>query len=105
VLSRFTESPWRTDGAFDAAGLGLTVDAFGTGALPIDCAVERGGAIKHGAHEATLLDSDVLDTAFAFEELFVFARLCRTLGKEQRTAIALGLVALGVQEAVGGMHA
>src|SRR5712691_4403637 len=92
-------------GSFDAARLGLTIDAFGTGALPIDRAIERGGAIKHGTHQAPFLDIDVFDTPFAFEELFVLAVLSRPFREQQGTAIAKSVIALGVQEAVGGMHA
>lgn len=105
MLSRLTESPWRTLGRSMQRALDWLLMRSATFALPIHRAVERGGAIEHGPHQAALLDVDVLDTAFAFEELFVLTGLSRPFRKQERTTIALGVIALGVQEAVGRMHA
>ncbi len=80
-------------GPLDAQGFGLTVDALGTGALVIDGVVEGALPIQQDAHASSGVPIGVFDTAFAFGKLRVVARLAAGLGKEQRTAKALGAVA------------
>ncbi len=92
-------------GARQACGLGLAVAALGTGALAIDALVERTLAIQGHAHLSTQFPIGVLDTAFLLEKLRVATVLAGRLGKEQGTAKALGTVAVGMGELVGGVHA
>ncbi len=94
-------------GTFDAEFLGLTIDAFTRGTLAIDGLVERAGTIEIHAHQATQLDVDMFDTALGLVvELFVFTgALQLTSGEEERTAIHLGAIAIGMGKWKGGMHA
>ena len=71
----------------------------------IDSMEEGTVAVKHGPHQTALLPIEIFDTAFGFGELFMVAGLLGFVGKEQRTAEALGAVAFGVAEEEGGMHA
>ena len=92
-------------GPFNPQSLGLTVDTLAGGALVVDRTVLGAAAIKQDAAQATQLDVDVLDTALVFGELGMVTRLACALRKEKGTAIALGAVAMGMLERVGGMHA
>src|SRR6266700_1625134 len=91
-------------GPFNAEGLGLTVDAFGRGALIVNPLVEGPVAIQGHAHASTQFPIDIFDTAFAFGKLSMVAALAGMLRKEQWAAEALGTVAIGVIELKGGMH-
>lgn len=91
-------------GPLDAESLGVTVDAFGRGALRVDGLVEWSGAIERHTHQATWLDIDVFDAAFALGKLRVVAGLAAGVGEEQRTAVALGTVAMGMSKLVGRLH-
>lgn len=51
-----------------ATRFGLAIDAFSTGPQAIDAPVVRPSAIQGDTHEATKLDGDVLDAAFAFAD-------------------------------------
>ena len=82
-----------------------TVDALASGPLVVDRVVLGTGAIEQDAPKATELTIDVLDTAFLFAKLLMLTGLAGAQGKEERTAIALGAVAVGMLELVGGMHA
>ncbi len=95
----------RADGALDTQVLGLAVDAFTGGTLVVDRLVERAVAIQGDAHEPTGFDVDVFDAALAFAKLFMVTGLACRLGIEQRTAIALRAVAVGMLKRIGGMHA
>ena len=57
------------------------------------------------AHQTTWLDVDVLDTAFLLGELCMVADLSRRFRKQERTAVALGTIAVGMSELVGRVHA
>src|SRR5207245_8659494 len=83
---------------------GLVIAVVRTGALVIDCVVERPVAIQRHPHLATELPVEVLDTAFAFSKLGVIAGGSACLGKKERTAKALGAVAVRVRELKGGVH-
>jgi hypothetical protein len=50
------------------------------------------------------LPVDILDAAFAFEELLVLTCLASTLREKQGTLEALGAVAVGVIKLFGGVH-
>ena len=89
----------------DAHGFGLAVDTFSTGALVVDRLVEGTLPIQPHAHASTGFPIGVFDTAFALAKLLVCTRVARSLWKEQRAAKALGAVAIGVGELVGGLHA
>ena len=69
----------------------MTVDAFAGGALGINDMVEWAVAVKQGPHQATFLDIDILDAAFALGKLLVVTVLAGVLREEQRTAKTLGL--------------
>ena len=83
----------------------MAVDAFGRGTLAINGLVERSGPIQGHAHQSALLNVDVLDTTLALDKLFVVAGLSSPLGMQQRTAVALGAIAIGMSELIRGMHA
>jgi hypothetical protein len=92
-------------GSFDAQILGLTVDTFAGRTLVVDDVIEGTLAIQGDAHQPPSFLVDVLDTAFLFAKLLVVAGLLRRLRKEQRTAIALRAIAIGMLELVRGVHA
>ena len=73
--------------------------------MPIDGLVERSRPIQGDAHLPTQFAVDVLHTAFLLEKLLVITALACGLWMEQRTAVALSAIAIGVLERVGGMHA
>ncbi len=95
----------RTFGRRVPQRFGLTVDAFCAGALTVDALVERPIPVQHDAHEPAGLNVDVFDAAFLFEKLLMLAGLARGLGEEQRTAVTLGLIALGMLEPIRRLHA
>ena len=92
-------------GSLDAQVLGLAIDALTTGTLRVEGLVEGAVTIQQGAHQPTSFGIDVLDTALALDELLMVARLAGVLWEEERTAKALGAVAVGMAERVGGVHA
>src|SRR5207247_3081540 len=92
-------------GSLDAQLFGLTVDAFAGGTLAVNGLVERTLAIQSDAHQATSFQVDLLDAAFRFAKLLVVTGLAGRGRIEQRTAIALRPVAVGMPELVGGVHA
>ena len=67
--------------------------------------VERPVTIESDAHLSPQFPVKIFDTALAFTELSVLTGLFRDVGKEQGAAEALGAVAVGVGELVGGVHA
>ena len=75
------------------------------GALRVDGLVERAVSIQGDAHQSAGLDVDVLDAALAKGLLFMLTRLASPGWIQQRTAIALGAVAIGMLELVGRVHA
>ncbi len=83
----------------------LAIDAFATRALRVDDLVEGTVTIQQGAHESTGFPIDILDTALAEDLLLMLAGVTGALGEQKRTAKALGTVATGVLERVGGVHA
>jgi len=85
-------------GPFNAQVFGLAVDAFAAGALGIDGLVERPIAIEQSAHQAAFLPVGVFDAALAFGKLLMGTGLSSAGGKEQRTAKALGAIAVGMCE-------
>ena len=68
-------------GAFNAEGLGLTIDAFAAGALVVDDLIEGAIAIECHAHLAAQFPVDIFDTAFAEGLLDMIADLA---GRERR---------------------
>ena len=91
-------------GSFNAKGLRLTIDAFTRGPLIIDHVVERPVTIEQDAHQSALFPIGIFDTALGFAELLMLTGLAGAQGKEERTAIALGAVAMGMLERVAGRH-
>ena len=85
-------------GPFNAQVFGLAVDAFAAGARGIDGLVERPIAIEQSAHQAPFLPVGVFDAALAFGKLLMGTGLSSAGGKEQRTAKALGAIAVGMCE-------
>ncbi len=81
VLRRATAGRWRHLGLLNAQGLGLTVDAFGTGALTVDGLVERPVPVQRDAHQPARLDVDVFNAAFPFGKLLMLAGLAGGLGE------------------------
>lgn len=65
---------------------------------------ERAVAIQGHALDAAEFPIDILDTAFAFDKLFVLTRLTSLHRKKQGTLEALGAIARGMIELDGGMH-
>ena len=65
---------------------------------------ERPLAIQGDTLDAAQFPVDILDAAFAFEELVVRAGGPGWLGKEQGTLKALSTVAVGMVELGGGVH-
>ncbi len=92
-------------GPFDPERLSLTVDAFTRGALVVDGLIEGTLAIQQGPHQSALFLIGIFDTTFAPGELGMVTGLARRRSIEQRTAIALHAIAVGVRTLVGGMHA
>ena len=92
-------------GTLNAALFGEGVDAFAAGALIVKGMEEWAGAIHEDAGAAPRFIVDVDLPALAFLELLMLASLAGGFWEEERTAIALGRVAIGVSVAEGGMHA
>ncbi len=92
-------------GPLNAEIFGLAVDAFTGGSLLIDSLVEGAIPIQSDAHESARLDVDVLDAALAKGLLLMWTGLARPSWIEQGAAVALGAVAVGMLELVGGVHA
>jgi hypothetical protein len=67
--------------------------------------VEWTVAIQQSTHQPALLPIGVFDAPLAFEKLDMLTGLSCTGGKKQRAAEALGAIAVGVPELVGGVHA
>ena len=61
--------------AFNPQRLGLTVDPFGCGTLPVNALILLSLPIQGNPHFATHRDVDVFDTAHAFGKLLVVAAL------------------------------
>ncbi len=57
-----------------------------------------------GPHQSALFPIGIFDTTFAPGELGMVTGLARRRWIEQRTAIALRAIAIGVRTLVGGMH-
>lgn len=89
---------------FNASLFGKRVDSFTTGPLMVESTEERTIAIKGDTLDASQFPIEILDAAFAFDKLFMLARLASVVGKEQGTLEALGSKAIGVVELHGGMH-
>jgi len=68
-------------GILNAPRLGLTIDAFSRGALPIDGLVGWEGAVEQHTLEATQFNIDVFDAALAFYKLLMVAGLLGSLWK------------------------
>src|SRR5260370_21953765 len=85
--------------------LGVAMQALAAGRLSADGLVEGAVESQQGAHEPTSVKVDVLDAAFGFGNLLVVAALAGALWEQERTAKALGAVAVSMLEPVGGMHA
>src|SRR5947209_1245294 len=94
-----------TDGALQACGLRLAIAAFGTGALLVNALVERTVAIERHLHLPAQFPIEVFDAALLLEKRLLVTGLPRGVGKEQRAAKALGAIARGMRELIGGMHA
>ena len=84
---------------------GMTVGPLRAGALTVDSLIERAVTVEAGAHLSARFPVEGFDTTLALSELLVLTALCAGLGKEERTAKALGPVAVGRRELVGRIHA
>src|SRR5437660_2503707 len=83
----------------------MTVGSLSTGALAVNRLIEGTLPIEGDTHLGPGFPVEVFDAALALCELLVLTALSVGLGKEQGAAKALGTVAIGVGELVGGMHA
>ena len=83
----------------------MTVGSLSTGALAVNRLIEGTLPIEGDTHLGSGFPVEVFDAALALFELLVLTALSIGLGKEQGAAKALGAVAVGVRELVGGMHA
>src|SRR5258707_6337921 len=83
-------------GALDTQLFGLAVDALAGGALVVESAVERTGAIESDALDASEFPVDIFDAAFAFRKLCMLACSAGFFGKEQGALKALSAKAIGV---------
>jgi hypothetical protein len=91
-------------GPLNAEVLGLAVDAFAPGTLGVDRLVEGAIAIQGDAHHPASFDVDVFDAALAEGLLLMVAGLAGARWIEQRTAVALGVVAVGMLKGIRGVH-
>lgn len=82
----------------------MAVDALAASTLRVNGLIERAGTIEGDSGLAAPFHIDILDTAFLFEELLMLTRGPGLLGKEQRAAIALGAIAIGMVKLVGRLH-
>ncbi len=76
----------------------LAVDTFTGRAVLVDGLIERGGAIQGDPLQSSGFQIDSFDTAFAEGLLLVLAGLAGARWKEQRTAVALSAIPIGVLE-------